>query len=159
MRQGNQRVHNRFKLPFLLVCLATGTGMAIGGAMTGLVGLVAPGAIAAVASVAPLWVISTGRGNPWWMRSPLDPSADDDAGDGPRLAGRKPVGASTAESEHRAKYGFLSVIAVGFVVAGVALIVIGATTSRWDKVFVGALCCLFFGACAWIGLALLRRSV
>lgn len=34
MNDTHQPVHNRFKLPFFLVCLVTGTMMVIGGAIT-----------------------------------------------------------------------------------------------------------------------------
>jgi hypothetical protein len=141
--------------------------MVIGGILTRLFGLVAPGAIAAVGSLPPIWIIVTGRGNPWWMRSPLDRPAGDDVTGRSQVQDATPARASTGVSQHRAtgvsqhraKYGLVSVLSLGFVVAGIALIVIGASTHRWDRVFVGALGCFFFGACAWIGLSLLRRSV
>ena len=146
MEHDGQRVHNRFKLPFFLVCVVTGVAMIIGGAATGLVGLIAPGVIAVIGSLPPLWVIATGRGNPGWMRSRLDSAAASvNDRDGSRPA-------------DRGKYRLVLAGSVCFVVAGIALIAVGAATKRWDRVFVGAVGILFFGACAWFAVSLLRRS-
>lgn len=76
-----RRMHNRFKLPFFIACLVLGILVAVYGATSGRWGLVAPGAVAALGSVAPIWVIVTGRGNPPWMRSPLDPDPPSDGAD------------------------------------------------------------------------------
>ena len=70
---GSRRIHNRFKLPFFIACSVAGTLMAVYRAPGGHWELVVPGGLAALGSLVPIWVIVTGRGNPWWMRSPLDP--------------------------------------------------------------------------------------
>lgn len=72
------RVHNRFKLPFFIVCVVLGVLAAVYGATNGHWALVVFGVISALGSLIPLWVILTGRGNPWWMRSPLDPEPPGD---------------------------------------------------------------------------------
>lgn len=48
---------------------------------------------------------------------------------------------------------------VGFVLAGVALLAVGAVRDRPDVVFVGAVGSVFFGACAWIAAGVLRGWV
>lgn len=157
VKQVKAQAHNRLKLPWFLVCFASGTVMVVGGALTGIAGLVIPGAFVAVASLPPIWVIVRGRGNPWGMRSPLDPSSGKNAAEVGGTRDRTSVRADT--SRQRVKYGFVLAGAVGFVLIGVALIAVGVATSRPRDVFVGALGCLFFGACAWFALAFLRGSV
>ena len=76
-----QRVHNRFKLPFFIGCVVLGTLAAVYGATSGHWGLVVPCALAALASLVPIWMIVAGRGNPSWMRSPLDPDPPSDSAD------------------------------------------------------------------------------
>jgi hypothetical protein len=147
-----RQVHHRFKLPFFVVVVVSGTMMAGGGMLTGLYGLVVPGVVAVLLTVPPIWMIATGRGNPWWMRSPLDPALDEpDA-----VGARQPGGGSSARPESRAKWALVLAGSAGFVVIGVALIVIGAARSRWDEVFIGALSCVVFGACSFFALVLLR---
>ena len=68
-----QQLHNRWKLPMFVVFGLLAAALAIYGAATDQWGLVVVATLAAVGTLAPIWVILTGRGNPWWMRSPLDP--------------------------------------------------------------------------------------
>ena len=155
MTHENPRAHNRFKFPFLVVCFVSGGMMAVGGAIAGLVLLVVAGALVAATSLTPIWVIA--RANPWWTRSRLDPLLGEDGTETSPLG--DPVRAPTAERERRVKYRLALASAIGLVLAGIASIALGAVTNRWDRLVVGALSCLFFGACAWVALAALRRSV
>jgi hypothetical protein len=139
--------HNRLKLPFFLVCLACGAAMAIGGAITGVRGLIVPGAVAAAASLIPIWVIVKGRGNPWWLRSASDPPPLDDASSASRPADSNRGPRVRNDTGGRLRYRLALVGAVGFVLMGVALVVAGVVAGRGDLVLVGALGCLFFGAC------------
>jgi hypothetical protein len=70
-----QRLHNPYKLPFVVVLTLIWTGVAIWGAVTGHWVWLVLGVIFAAWCLPGLWVIVTGRGNPRWLRSPLDPPA------------------------------------------------------------------------------------
>lgn len=148
------RVHNRFKLPFVVVCFLGGIALVVGGVVAGYPGLVVPGAVAVLGAAPVIWVIVTGRGNPWWMRSPLDPSP---AGESSGLVSE--ARAFLNGRGGRVLAGFVLLVSVGFVLAGTFLVVKGAVTGRGFFIFVGAVGAVFFGTGAWIGAAILRRSV
>lgn len=150
------QLHNRYKLPFFTVCLVTGAVMAIGGAITGLKGLVITGVSVAVASVVPISVIVRGKGNPSWMRSRFDPPQGGGAG-GSAQPRQRTLGGS--ERGERTRIVLALAGSVGFVLVGIGLLAYGAVTQRWDTLLAGALGVVFFGACAWIGAAYLRGSL
>jgi hypothetical protein len=154
------QTHHRFKLRFFVVCFAGGTVLAVGGVLTGALGLVIPGAAAALGSLPPIWVIATGRGNPWWVRSPLDRAGPAEGSATNSASGPSGIGASvSATRARRAKFGLVLAGSAGFVLTGVALVAVGVLRDRPDLVFVGAVGCVFFGACAWLALAVLRGKI
>jgi hypothetical protein len=59
-----------------------GTFAVVYGAASNDWGFIVPGALAALGSLVPIWMILSGRGNPWWMRSPLDPDPPGDGASG-----------------------------------------------------------------------------
>lgn len=159
MNDDTPRGHHPFKVRFFLICLVGGIALAIGGALTGALGLVIPGAVAALCSLPPIWVIATGRGNPWWMRSPLDPGPAEGSRTDSASRHRRMGASATATREQRLKFRLVLAGSVGFVLAGLALVAVGVVRHRPDVVFVGAVCCVFFGTCAWVALAALRGRI
>jgi hypothetical protein len=55
-------------------------------------------------------------------------------------------------------YGPVLAASAGFVLAGIALVLLGAVNRRGDEVLIGTVCCLFFGSGAGMLLAILRGS-
>lgn len=159
MPSHTHRIHNRFKLPFFVVCFLAGAALAIAGATMGHPEWVFPGAVAALVSVPPIWVILRRRGNPWWMRSPFDPPQADARGPASRSRDEAPAPATRNGRGDRARAIFILAGSLGFVVVGIALVAVGAVKGRSDAVVIGALCVAFFGFGGWIGLAALRGSL
>ncbi|HET6866942.1 MAG TPA: hypothetical protein VFH80_13565 [Solirubrobacteraceae bacterium] len=69
----SSRAHNPFKLPTLIVLTLVWIGAAVYGAVSGNWVWIPVGIILAAWWVPGIWVILTGRGNPRWRRSPLEP--------------------------------------------------------------------------------------
>jgi hypothetical protein len=142
MHDDPPRARHRFELLFFVMCLVSGTALAVGGAVTGSGGLVIPGGVVAIASLVFVCVTATGRDAPAWMRADL-------------AAARSAAGTRG----QRVKFAFVLAGSAAFVVAGAVLIAVGAARNRPDMLIIGAVGCLFFGECAWIALAVLRGSI